>query len=59
MSTPRRSQQTAILDRYAQRFRDLKREFELLEYFSKGTLLKRMVKCGQAQCACRHDPAKG
>jgi hypothetical protein len=58
MSTPRRSQQTAILDRYAQRFGDLKREFELLEYFSKGTLLKRMVKCGKAQCACRHDPAK-
>ena len=58
MSTPRRSQQTAILDRYAQRFRDLEREFELLEYFSKGTLLKRMVKCGKAQCACRHEPAK-
>jgi hypothetical protein len=58
MSTPRRPQQTAVLDRYAQRFRELKREFQQLEYFSKGTLLKRMVKCGKAQCACRHDPAK-
>jgi hypothetical protein len=58
MNTPRRLQQTAILDRYAERFRELKREFQQLEYFSKGTLLKRMVKCGKAQCACRHDPAK-
>jgi hypothetical protein len=58
MSTPRRFQPTAILDRYAQRFRELKREFQQLEYFCKGTLLKRMMKCGKAQCACCHDPAK-
>ena len=58
MSGPRRFQQTAILDRYSQRFRELKREFQQLEYFCKGTLLKRMMKCGKAQCACRHDPAK-
>ena len=57
MSGPRRFPQTAILDRYAQRFRELKREFQRLEYFSKGTLLKRMMKCGKAHCACRHDPA--
>jgi hypothetical protein len=24
----------------------------------QGTLLQRMMKCGKAQCACRHDPAK-
>ena len=58
MSTPRRPQQTAILDRYALRFGELKREFQQLEYFLKGTLLKRMMKCGKAQCGCSHDPAK-
>ena len=47
-----------MLDRYSRRFRDLKREFQQLEYFCKGTLLKRMMKCGKPQCACRHDPAK-
>ena len=54
----RRPPQTAILDRYAQRFRKLKRELQQLEYFAKGTLLKRRMKCGKAQCACAHDPAK-
>ena len=58
MSPPRRSQHTAILDRYSQRFRELKLEFQRLEYFCKGTVLKRMMKCGKAHCACRHDPAK-
>src|SRR5215472_16858045 len=58
MSRPRRLPSTAIPDRYAQRFQTLKREFQQLEYFCKGTLLKRMMKCGKAQCACRHDPAK-
>jgi len=48
----------AILDRYAQRFQALKRDFQELEYFCKGTLLKRMMKCGKAQCACRQNPAK-
>jgi len=47
-----------MLDRYSRRFRDLKQEFQQLEYFCKGTLLKRMMKCGKAQCACRQDPAK-
>jgi hypothetical protein len=58
MSRARQPQPTAILDRYSQRFRDLKREFQQLEYFCKGTLLKRMMKCGKAHCACRQDPAK-
>jgi hypothetical protein len=42
----------------AQRFEALKRELAQLEYFCKGTLLKRMMKCGQKQCACHRDPAK-
>ncbi len=56
MRRPRRP--TATLDRYAQRFGELKREFQGLEYFCKGTVLTRMVKCGKASCPCRHDPAK-
>ena len=58
MNGPRRFQQTAILDRYSQRFRELKREFQQLEYFCKGTVLRRMMKCGKAHCACRHDSTK-
>jgi len=58
MSKLRRPQQTAILDRYALRFRKLKREFQQLEYFCKGTLLQRMMKCGKAQCACAHNTGK-
>lgn len=58
MSTRRRLQQTATLDRDAQRFRELKQEFERLGYFCKGTVLKRMMKCGKATCACQKDPAK-
>jgi hypothetical protein len=54
----RRFQSTAIPDRYAQRFQALKQEFAELDYFCKGTLLKRMMKCGKPQCACRQDPAK-
>ena len=58
MRKPRRLPSTGIPDRYAQRFQALKREFQELDYFCKGTLLKRMMKCGKAQCACRQDPAK-
>lgn len=46
------------LERHAQRFGELRRDFEHLEYFCKGTVLKRMMKCGKAQCACASDPAK-
>jgi hypothetical protein len=48
----------AVLDRDRRRFEELKREFQHLEYFCKGTVLKRMIKCGKAQCACRTDPTK-
>src|SRR6516225_6150446 len=58
MGGPRQFQPTETMHRYAQRFRELKREFQQLEYFCKGTLLRRMMKCGKAQCACRHDPAR-
>jgi len=42
----------------AQRFHALKQEIVQLDYFSKGTVLKRMMKCGHKQCACHRDPAK-
>src|ERR1700693_4705314 len=58
MSRPRPPQSTAIPDRYSQRFRELKQEFQQLEYCCKGTLRKRMMKCGKAPCACRQDPTK-
>lgn len=58
MSAPRRLQQTATLDRDAQRFQELKQEFERLGYFCKGTVLKRMMKCGKASCACQNDLTK-
>ena len=46
------------LERHAQRFGELRRDLEQLEYFCKGTVLKRMMKCGKAHCACASDPAK-
>ena len=58
MSARQRLQQAATLDRHAQRFQELKQEFERLGYFCKGTVLKRMMKCGKATCACQNDPAK-
>jgi type II secretory pathway component PulJ len=41
-----------------QRFRHALQELQQLDYFLKGTVLKRMMKCGRPQCACRRDPAK-
>ena len=46
------------LERHAQRFGELRRDLEQLEYFCKGTVLKRMMKCGKAHCACASDPTK-
>ena len=46
----------ASLQRHAQRFLELRRGLEQIEYFCKGTVLKRMMKCGKAGCACAADP---
>jgi hypothetical protein len=48
----------AVLRAHAQGFRQARRELLDLEYFVKGTVLKRMMKCGRPQCACHHDPSK-
>ena len=54
----RQAPRTVALRAQAQRFRQARRELLQLEYFLKGTVLKRMMKCGRPQCACHHDPAK-
>src|SRR5580692_11338642 len=48
----------ARLERYTQRYLELRRGIEQIEYFCKGTVLKRMMKCGKAQCACASDPTR-
>src|SRR5450756_1301543 len=47
-----------VLRAQAQRFRQARRELLQLEYFLKGTVLKRMMKCGRPECACHRDPSK-
>ena len=48
----------AALERYTQRFLELRRGLEQIDYFCKGTVLKRMMKCGKALCACASDATK-
>jgi hypothetical protein len=47
-----------VLRTQAQHFRQARRELLELEYFVKGTVLKRMMKCGRPQCGCHHDQSK-
>jgi hypothetical protein len=49
---------TTLIQRDAQSFTSLKQEVLQLDYFCKGTVLKRMMKCGNQQCACHRDPAR-
>jgi Family of unknown function (DUF6788) len=42
----------------AQRFVELRRQLQTLEFFCKGTVLARRMKCGQPNCACHTDPAR-
>jgi hypothetical protein len=48
----------AALERHTQRFLELRRDLAQIEYFCKGTVLKRMMKCGKLQCACASDATK-
>lgn len=41
-----------------QRFDQVRQQLLQVEYFLKGTVLKRMMKCGRPQCACHRDPAQ-
>jgi hypothetical protein len=49
---------TSAADRNLQRFAQLRGQLQDLEYFCKGTVLERRMKCGQPNCACQRDPAK-
>ena len=49
---------TSASDRYREHFAELRRQLQDLEYFCKGTVLQRWMKCGQPKCACQRDPAK-
>ncbi len=41
-----------------QRFEESKAVLAQIEYFSKGTVLARMVKCGRPKCPCGVNPKK-
>lgn len=58
MSRTRSTSTPGAIAKHAQRFQELKRGLDQLEYFCKGTVLKRMTKCGKAYCVCRSDPDK-
>ncbi len=57
-SATRTVARNAPLERHTQRFRELRRDLAQIEYFCKGTVLKRMMKCGKAQCACASDATR-
>jgi len=40
------------------RFRQARQELLQLGYFLKGTVLKRMMKCGHPTCACQRDASR-
>jgi len=48
----------AALGRHMQSFLELRRDLEKIGYFCKGTVLKRMMKCGKPQCACASNATK-
>ena len=56
MPSPKSTRSSPL--RASAQFREAQRELQQLGFFLKGTLLKRMMKCGQAQCACHRDPSK-
>jgi hypothetical protein len=33
-------------------------ELRQVQFFCKGTVLRRMMRCGKQTCACQQDPAK-
>src|SRR5260370_34839367 len=48
----------AQIESDSKRFQELKADLERIEYFSKGTVLARMIKCGKPKCPCGADPTK-
>lgn len=54
----RKSAHPALRGTPGQRFRQARQELQQLDYFLKGTVLKRMMKCGQPSCACHRDASQ-
>jgi hypothetical protein len=54
----RKASRPALPGSLEPRFRQIRQELQQLDYFLKGTVLKRMMKCGQPRCVCHRDPAK-
>ena len=55
---PRKTARPSLLGAPGQRFRQARQELDQLEYFLKGTVSKRMMKCGQPNCACHRDASQ-
>jgi hypothetical protein len=55
---PRKPAPPILLGAPGQRFRQARQELHDLDYFLKGTVLKRMMKCGHPNCACQRDDSK-
>lgn len=58
MKKSRRVPAEAQLATFLQQFAGLKQQIYEVKYFCKGTVLQRMMKCGQQRCACHKDPTK-
>jgi type II secretory pathway component PulJ len=52
---PRKASRPALPGTPDPRFRQARQELLQLGYFLKGTVLKRMMKCGHPNCACHRD----
>jgi hypothetical protein len=55
---PRQAAPPARVDSTRSRFRQTRQQLQQVDYFLKGTVLKRMMKCGQPTCACHRDPSR-
>lgn len=47
-----------VLVRYQHQYQQLKAALATLDYFCKGTVLSRTLRCGRTTCPCRHDRAR-
>jgi hypothetical protein len=54
----RKAAPPAGIDSTRSRFRQTRQQLQQVDYFLKGTVLKRMMKCGQPTCACHRDPSR-
>ncbi len=54
----RKAAPAAGVDPTRSRFRQIREQLQQVDYFLKGTVLKRMMKCGQPTCACHRDASR-